>query len=385
MVSAAGRSRGASSGAARRKKVWRPAQRLALSVRFIGGESTGSFARRLADANGIPDEEFWGMIGASLRRDGAPSDPRYSDGYVNAEALQRLAVMSGRQVPELQFALPNLRGHRLLPEQGGPAWDWPWDARGCFLVRVCEVCARVKGTGLLAYLAADAPWDVCLAHRRWLNNRREPGTAAISLGGLPEVVEAHRQRLLLERRLGAGGRALFADAYAIVSLWWNVRALNAPVWRERRLALGRAGHDGLRVAPLVFYPEAVCMAQALAVRERRRLRRTLTLNGHQQWLAKVAAAMEQWGIADEPGLDAVELWADQHPPLLRPRRPRRGAGPVARPARGRNRRLPLPDTDDTHALEAPLGERSCLPWQLGELLTTELQAAEGGWTVNGRA
>jgi hypothetical protein len=222
------------------------------------------------------------VIGESLRKDGAPSDPRYSDGYVNAEALHRLAVMSGRQVPELQFALPNLRGHRLLPEQGGPAWDWPWDARGCFLVRVCEVCARIKGTGLLAYLAADAPWDVCLAHRRWLDNRREPGTAAISLGGLPEVVEAHRQRLLLERRLGAGGRALFADAYAIVSLWWNVRALNAPVWRERRLALGRAGHDGLRVAPLVFYPEAVRVAHALAVRERRRLRRTLTLNGHQQ-------------------------------------------------------------------------------------------------------
>lgn len=378
MAAATGRSRGTRADATRRRKVWRPAQRLALSVRFIGGESTGSFARRLADANGIPDEEFWGMIGTSLRKDGVPSDPRYSDGYVNSAALERLAVMSGRQVAELQFALPNLRGHRLLPDEGGPAWDWPWDTRGCFLVRVCEVCARIKGTGLLAYLAADAPWHVCAAHHRWLDNRREPGTAAISLRILPEVVDAHRQRLLLERRQGAGGRALFADAYAIVSLWWNIRALNAPVWRERRIALGRTGHDGLRVAPLVFYPEAVRLAQALAARERQRLRRTLTLNGHHRWLAKVAAAMEQWGITDEPGLDAVELWADQHPPL---RRPRKGA----RPSRGRHRRLPLANADDTHALDAPLGKRSCLPWQLGELLTTELRPALGGWTVNGRA
>jgi len=57
---ATGRSRSGRAAAARRRKAWRPAQRLALSVRFVGGESTGSFARRLADANGIPDEEFWG-------------------------------------------------------------------------------------------------------------------------------------------------------------------------------------------------------------------------------------------------------------------------------------------------------------------------------------
>lgn len=365
----------------RRTKVWRPAQRLALSVQFIGGESTGSYIRRLADANGIPDEEFWGMLGVSIRKNGCPSDPRYGDGYMNTEALDRLAVMSGRQVTELQFALPNLRPHRLLPDEGGPLWDWPWDTSGCFLVRMCEVCARVKGTGLLAYLASDAPWQVCPAHRRWLDNRREPGTAAIALGALPEVLDAHRQRLLLERRLGAGGRALFADAYAIVSRWWNIRALNAPAWRRRQLVLGRPGHDALRVAPLVFYPEAIRLAQALASRERRRLRRTLTLNDHHRWLAVVAAVMDRWGIADEPGLDAVESWAERHPPLTS----RWHAAPpqAERPARGRYRRLPL--ADSTHTLDAPLGERSCLSWKLGELLTNELQPALGGWTVNGRA
>ncbi|MET9221764.1 hypothetical protein ABZX65_23770 [Streptomyces sp. NPDC003300] len=380
MVAAArsGRTRSAPS---RRAKVWRPARQLALSVRFIGGESTGSYTRRLANANGIPDEEFWAMFGTSVRKDGCPSDPRYGDGYVNAEALERLAVMSGRQVTELQFALPNLRPHRLLPDESGPVWDWPWDDRDCFLVRMCEMCAHVKGTGLLAYLASDAPWQVCAVHQRWLDNRREPGTAAIPLRRLPEVVYAHQQRLLFERRLGAGGRALFADAYAIVSLWWNIRALNAPVWRERQLVLGRAGRDGLRVAPLVFYPEAVSLAQALATRERRRLRGTLTLNDHHRWLARVASLMDRWGIPDEPGLDPVERWADRHPPLT-PRRQNTPL-PVERPARGRFRRLPV--ADGTHVLHAPLGKRSCLKWQLGELLTNELQPALGGWTVDGRA
>ncbi|MFG2305274.1 hypothetical protein [Actinacidiphila glaucinigra] len=381
MATTAGRSR--SDGApARRSKAWRPAQRLALSVRSIDGESTGSFARRLADANGIPDQEFWAMFGTPARKGGAPSDPRYSDGYLNAAALERLAVMAGRQVRELQFALPNLRPHRLLPEQADPVWDWPWDTSGCFLVRVCEVCAHIKNTSLLSYLASDTTWQVCWDHRRWLDNRREPGTDAITLDALPEVLNAHQQRVVLERRLGAGGRALFADAYAIVSCWWNVPALNAPVWGNRQHLLARAGRDHLRVAPLVFYPEAVQLAQALAARERQRLRRTLTPEGHYRWLDKMAAAMDRWGIPSEPGLDAVEHWADQHPPLKPPRGKTRDLQ-AARPMRGRHRRLPLPD--NAHALNAPLGERSCLPWKLGELLTSELNPAFDGWAVHGRA
>lgn len=129
--------------------------------------------------------------------------------------MERLAVISGRPAAHVQFVLPNLHPHRLLPAEGGLVWDWPWDTAGCFLVRVCELCARAKVTSLNAYLASDATWQVCARHGCWLDNRREPGTADIPLAGVPKVVSAHRQRLLLERRLGAGGRAMFADAYAI--------------------------------------------------------------------------------------------------------------------------------------------------------------------------
>lgn len=238
--------------------------------------------------------------------------------------------MSGRQVGELQRALPNLRSHRLLPVDGPPVWDWPWDTDGCFLVRVCELCARIKGTSLEAYLASDATWQVCARHGRWLDNRRESGTAALPLTALPEVVTAHRLRLQLERRLGAGGRALFADAYA----------LNAPVWQARRRALGRAGCDELRVAPLVFYPEAVRLAQMLGARERRRLRRTLTRDEDRAWLERVGLLLEEWGISADEGLDVVGIWADRHPLLPRPRRTRQAGTAAQRPARGRHRSPP---------------------------------------------
>ncbi|MEU6324930.1 hypothetical protein [Streptomyces sp. NPDC047009] len=285
----------------------------------------------------------------------------------------------------MQFALPNLRAHRLLSVDGAPVWDWPWDATDCFLVRVCDLCARVKGTSLDAYLASDATWQVCARHGRWLDNRREPGSAAIPLSALPEVVHAHRLRLLLERRLGAGGRAMFADAYAITSCWWNVPDLNAPVWQARRGLLGRAGRDELRVAPLVFYPEAVGLAQALAARERRRMRYTLTRDEDRAWLERVAVLLDAWGIPVVEGLYVVGIWASRHP-LLPQAPPARRAGPVAqRPAYGRYRRLPLhaPHTDES--LAATLGNRSCLRWKLGDLITTELAPAPGGWILGGRA
>ncbi|CAM5315225.1 TniQ protein OS=Streptomyces aurantiogriseus OX=66870 GN=GCM10010251_76210 PE=4 SV=1 [Streptomyces aurantiogriseus] len=199
----------------------------------------------------------------------------------------------------------------------------------------------------------------------------------------PQVLDA--QFLTdLQGALGAGGRAMFADAYAIVSCWWNVPALNAPVWQARRRALGHAGRDELRVAPLVFYPEAVHLARALAARERRRLRHTLTPDQDHAWLERVALLLHEWGIPAE-GLDVVGIWASQHPLLSRPRRTRQTGTTAERPARGRHRRLPLTAPHTEQTLEATLGERSCLPWKLGQMITTELLPAPGSWTLRGRA
>ncbi|MFE3830564.1 hypothetical protein [Streptomyces sp. NPDC059092] len=330
------------------------------------------------------------MFGTPLRKDGIPDDPRYREGYLNAAALDRLAVMTGRTVGELRSALPNLRTNRLLTAAGGPAWDWPWDTRGCFLVRMCEVCARIKGTAWDSYLAADATWQVCAAHGRWLDNRREPGTTAIALSAVPEVADAHRLRVLLERRLGAGGRAMFADAYAIASCWWNVPVFNAPAWRTRRRALGSAGRDELRVAPLVFYPEAVHLAYCLAARERQCQRGALTEEADRAWLEKVAVLLKEWGIPVD-GLAVVEEWMVRHPPASPAPVGRagleEGEDDVERPARGRYRRLPLPapHTGLVLGAKSTFVDRSCLHWRLGDLITTQLQPAARGWSLGGRA
>lgn len=322
------------------------------------------------------------MLGAPLRTSGVPGDPHCSDGYLNAAALERLAFMAGRPVGVLQRVLPNLRPHRLLAAQDGPVWDWPWDTPGCFLVRMCELCARVKGVGADAYLAAGAPWQVCPRHGRWLDNRGS--AAAINLARLPEVVQAHRQRLTMERRLGAGGRALFADAYAITSCWWNIPAFNSPLWQSRRLLLGEPGRDELRVAPLLFYPEAALLARALAVRERRRQRRTLTEAADTAWLAGVAELLTAHALPRRPVLELVTTWAGQHPQHA-PAPSSTTRTREERPAQGCHRRLPTAAPHTEQSLEATLGERSCLPWRLGDLITTELQPAPRGWYLGGRA
>ncbi|MDI5973991.1 hypothetical protein POF50_032395 [Streptomyces sp. SL13] len=382
------RTKVAVAGRPRRKKPWRPAQRLALSVRFIGGESTGSYIRRLADVNGIPGQEFWPMFGTPLRKEGGPDDPRYREGYLNAAALDRLVVMTGRTVGELQSALPNLRTERLLSAEGGPAWDWRLRTPGCFLVRACEVCAHIKGTGWDSYLAADATWQVCAAHGRWLDNRRDPRAAAIALSAVPEVANAHRLRVQLERRLGAGGRDMFADAYAIVSCWWNIPVLNAPVWQARRRALGSAGRDELRVAPLVFYPQAVHLAYCLAARERQCQRGALTEEADRAWLKRVTVLLEEWGIPVD-GLAQVEEWRVRHPPTSSAPAGRTGCGEgnVERPARGRYRRLPLPASHTGLVLDddSTFADHSCLSWRLGDLITRQLQPAPRGWSLGGRA
>ncbi|MFJ1709575.1 hypothetical protein [Kitasatospora sp. NPDC088346] len=141
----------------------------------------------------------------------------------------------------------------------------------------------------------------------------------------------------------------------------------------------------MRVAPLVFYPEAVRLAHALAARERLRLRRTLT-DGHEgTWLARTADLVGSWGIPLEPALYTLAMWTSQHPRQFAGRKNARSGPASARPARGRHRRLPSPTTPTEHDLDATLGERSCLPWQLGELRTTSLIPAIDGWTAGGRA
>ncbi|MFD7817660.1 TniQ family protein [Streptomyces sp. NPDC059785] len=342
--------------------------------RLIAGESTGSFVTRLATLNSLPVGDLMERVGDG----GRPMPVQSTEVYLNPAALERLAALSGQGVELLQRALPHLQDHHLLDGSEQPVWHWPqWQPRGpLFLVRACDLCAAARRRPSEVYLVSVTRWRVCARHHRWLDNLREAGTTWLSLAGLPEVVHAHRQRLLLERRLGPGGRALFADALHLAAFWWNIPALSPPVWAARRnLLLGPVGSD-LRIAPLVGYPETVHLAGLLAGRERRRMRGTWSADTEREWIGRLGSLLEGWGMPAAPALLLVGRWMEQHSgvPL---------ATDMVRPAQGRWRRLPAPVPHTASPAETHLEQLTCLPWRFGD--EPQMPDASQVWSVAGQA
>ncbi|MCX5395361.1 TniQ family protein [Streptomyces sp. NBC_00094] len=356
-----------------RRKAWRTPERLPRQARLIAGESTGSFLGRLTQLNHMPLDDLMGLVGEG----GKAMQPRYTEVYLNAGALDRLAALTARGPEVLQRTLPSLRSHHLLDAGPGPVWKWPqWEAENVFLVRACDLCAMAKRHPSDVYLVSVTRWRVCARHHRWLDNLREDGTTWLPLQNMPEVVRAHCDRMRLERRLGAGGRALFADALRITALWWNVPALSPPVWEARGQLLGEEAGGDLRLAPLVSYPETVRLALMLAARERRRMRRAWSVEHDRAWLAAVGAMLEEWQMPAALALAPVEIWMQHHsmPPLHRS---------VSRPVQGKWRRLPAPLPHEDASSGMHLERLTCLPWRFGD---EPPEADETmAWSVAGRA
>ncbi|MFJ4519212.1 TniQ family protein [Streptomyces sp. NPDC088816] len=358
----------------KRRQTRRPPSPLPRQARLIGGESTGSFVARLAALNNLPVEDLMDRVGDGER----PMPVQSTEVYLNPPALQRLATLSGHGADLLQRALPHLRSHHLLEDGPGPAWRWPqWRPKGpLFLVQACDLCAQARRRPSEVYLVSVTRWRVCARHHRWLDNLREAGTTWLSLEGLPEVVDAHRQRLMLERRLGAGGRALFADALHLAAFWWNIPSLSPPVWAARRKMIpGPVGSD-LRIAPLVCYPEAVHLAGLLARRERRRMRGTWSVAADRGWLEQTGGLLEEWDIPALPALLPVDVWIQHHSS-----RPLAAGDP--RPSQGRWRRLPAPLPHAASPTDTHLEQLTCLPWRFGD--EPRLPDATQVWSVAGQA
>jgi hypothetical protein len=301
----------------------------------------------------------------------------------------------------LQRALPSTREPVLLAGGPGPVWRWPkWQpAARVFLVPACALCTaaqlRDEPPGTVVWTVSVTRWRVCVRHGRWLDNLREAGRTWLPLREAPEVAAAHSSRLLLERRLGAGGRIAFADALHIAAAWWNVPALAPPMWDERHQRLGQVG-SALRTAQLVSYPEVVELAYALARRERRRLRGAPNGTGtgiggadrDRHWLDTVREQMRQWQMLHGPALFAVEQWLSQHSqhsPATVPltdSRPGRGNTPE-RPGRSRYRRLPASDPHRDAGPGMLLEDLTCLPWRHGDV--PDDVELPGAWRLLGRA
>lgn len=347
-------------------------QPLPRRLRFIAEESTNSFVHRLAETNGLDPRELLSMLGAG---DSPLPEPEFSEVHLNSAAHNRLAALAGCCTDVLEYVLPTLRAHP-LPDPAGapPRWDVPnpWEPADDCLVRVCDLCALAKRARRDAYAVSAANWRVCGRHRRWTDNLREDGVTCIPLAPVPEVLEAHRERERLERRLGAGGRIAFADAFHIAVFWWNQDAQVPRAWAVRHQQLDLKKGSDRRVAALVAYPEIVQLAGVLAARERRRLRGSWSHAQDTDWLRGVQGLFSSWGLRGSFPMEPVLQWAALHSG----RAVMSGPGP----ARGRYRRLgtsgPHPQVPGAAALEA----LTCLPWRLGEI---EEEPAHR-WSVSSR-
>ncbi|MFF9403657.1 TniQ family protein [Streptomyces sp. NPDC014744] len=304
---------------------------LPLPVRFLAGESTGSYVTRLATRNGLNVGQLLEQVGDGLSA--AEVDPRYTELYVNRTARDRLAALAGRAVKEMVRALPSTGDAHLLDDGAGdgPVWRWPWTPQGGYLVRGCALCAAARESSDPIWLMCPDPWHICVRHARFHDNSRNDRAPFVDLTPGLHVVQAERQRMQFVRRLGPLGRALVADAFGVLA----------------HESMGRARLGARRTTVLQLLPAVMKIADAMAARERPRAAGRLARAGHEQWLRDV------YGKFGWRAGRVLEMWSGQHPPL----------GTVA-VTRKRGTHLPLAAPHQRVDAMQSVSELACVPWNV---------------------
>lgn len=343
---------------------WAVAAALPRRVELIRGETLASYMGRLADRNGMAFEELARRIGAP--RTVGSVDAETEEVRLGAAARQCLAGVSGRAVEQMERALPSWAAGRIgaRARHQVRVEAWPVEQRP---VQACALCVAGRSQRPVWRVCGEQ-WAVCTRHGRWTGSG---GRFQVELSRLPEVVEAHVRRVRLERRTGVYGRALMADAQQVAVYWWQCRQMGARgVWRRRQDVLG-VDRSALWAVPLVVYPEAVVVAEAMAVRERQRAVGRSFAGGPAgwttgRWVEWVGERLGMGAEMAEGGHRALEAWLMAHRntvPVVR-----RLAGEVRPPARS----VPLELLEPHRVIPSagPLEEVSCLPWRLGSPMTS---------------
>ncbi|MFI5756813.1 TniQ family protein [Streptomyces sp. NPDC051569] len=326
-----------------------PHRPLPLRVRHLARESTGSFVNRLAHANGLELQDFLERVGQGTR---STVKPHMTEMYVNRAGREYLSVLAGRPAEELRWALPSLGDRFLEPDDEAAVWRWRWSPKEGQVLRICDLCAARRGIREGAWFMWPDSWWLCVEHGRWTDDAGGENPPVIRLGAVPEVLSAHRQRLRLERRLGAGAGGLFADAFQVVAQWWMYMP-EALVWIQRAWGVGLEARE-MRGIPLVTYPEAVALARAMVVFEREGRR---GVRDRQYWLeAEVKPLVDSWALEWDACRVPLLEWLTLH---SAERAEARGKG-------ARSGQLTL-SVGHRRAAEQSGGvfQRSCLPWHLG--------------------
>ncbi|MEU3034704.1 TniQ family protein [Streptomyces griseoaurantiacus] len=327
-----------------------PSRPLPMRVRLVGGESTGSFVRRLGRANGLDLASFLARVGqgqASQDPEQVEKYPQYTEMKVNAAGRTYLSVLSGLDVELMQRASPSLADDRLLPGTGPAVWQWPWEAESGHLVPWCASCGHRRQVGERVWLMSADNWRLCGRHLRWTDDSRSTDPEAVSVAALAECVTAQRDRLRLQRRFKSAGEELFADAFQVMYQWWTY-APDTLVWVHRAWAAGLEARSA-RAVPLVVFPEAVKLAW-LMLRFEQAGRRTP--QDRARWLARVQHQAQGWDIDFSAGRNALLQWLERHS---------RPAAAAVLAAAGR-RRLVLTERHNRIAARVgSLQQRSCMP------------------------
>ncbi|MFJ4031518.1 TniQ family protein [Streptomyces griseoluteus] len=338
-----------------------------VGVEPVPGEAAASFVRRLAHLNELSVREVLREAGA--RQPPRELDPWAQEVFLGAQGAARLAVMARRTPQELCRALPTLAagtGGGRRTSVRVESWPRQWTP-----LEPCASClTRHDDLVTPVVLAGGDPWQVCVRHRQWLRSTADGGPAQVSLAGLGEVVRAHRRRVRLQQRVGPYARALLADALQVAAAWWQGREMGSEtLWAGREAVLG-TGRQRWAV-PLVVYPEAVIVAEAMAVYERQRQWGREFAGGAPGWVSKrwigfVGERLGMPGPMECGGYRMLRQWTLQH----------RVTAPVvdrlalpAPPPGYRAGHLPVMEPHQGLPARGALEDASCLEWRLGRSVT----------------
>lgn len=332
-----------------------PNRPLPVRVRPVGGESTGSFVRRLGRANGLNLASFLDRVGQGEWSGKAPQDPEQVELYpqhaemkVNAAGRNYLSVLSGLDVELLTWALPSLADDFLLPGAGPAVWQWPWLAEGGHLVPWCASCGHRRQISERVWLMSADSWQLCSRHLQWTDDSRSVDPLAVSVSRLPECVTAGRDRQRLQVRFRSAGEELFADAHHVMNKWWS-HAPDTLVWVQRAWTAGLPDRSA-RAVPLVVFPEAVKLAWLMLRFEQAGER---TPQGRAKWLARVQHQAGLWDVPFAAGENALLQWLERHS---------RPAAAGAQEAMTGRRRIALAELHTRIAERTgSLQQRSCMP------------------------
>ncbi|MFF8352966.1 TniQ family protein [Streptomyces chartreusis] len=327
-----------------------PSRPLPVRVRPVGGESVGSFVRRLGRANGLDLASFLDRVGqgeASKDPEQVEKYPQYTEMKVNTAGRRYLSVLAGCDVELLKWALPSMADDLLLSGTGPAIWQWPWEAEGGHLVPWCASCGLRRQISEPVWLMSADSWQVCGRHLRWTDDSRGVGPEAVSVAQLGECVAAERDRLRLQGRFRSAGEELFADACQVMYQWWTY-APDTLVWVQRAWTAGLEARSA-RAVPLVVLPEAAKLARLMLRFEQAGLH---TPRDRAKWLVGVQHQADLWQVDFAAGKNALLQWLERHSCP---------AAPSAAPASGR-RQLVLAERH--HRIAARTGslqQRSCMP------------------------